>query len=118
MTAKEGFFCAAYELLDDKELDQFTSERLENLLSWFRQNLATPDKFNKSKSKGAWRRDSKGISWFKPEAKEVLAKSFELISLLKECGYSIEILRSDRVGYIVFEGSNQVVAEPFSDTPT
>jgi hypothetical protein len=36
--------------------------------------------------------------------------------LLQENGYPIEIIRAERVGYIVYEDEQQVVAEPFSDT--
>ena len=117
MAAREGFFCAAYELRKSAALDQHSSERLETLLAWFRQHLAIPNKFNKSKSKGAYRRDTKGLSWFKPNAEDALVKSFELISLLEENGYSVEILRSERIGYIVYEDENQIIAEPFTDTP-
>ena len=116
--ARAGFFQPAYELRDDNELDQYTSERLEDLLAWFRLNLAIPDKFNRSNSKGAWRRDTKGLSWYKSSAEEALRKSFELVSLLEENGYKIEMLRSTRIGYVVFEDDSQVIAEPFSDTPT
>lgn len=117
LNAREGFFRAAYELRERKILDHASIERLECLLEWFRQHLPIPDKFNKSTSKGAYRRDTKGLSWFKPNANEVLARSFELISLLEENGYCIEMLKSERIGYIVYEDECQIVAEPFSDTP-
>ena len=117
MAAREGFFRAAYELRESGELDLHTFERLEALLAWFHQHLSVPDKFNKSRSKGAYRRDTKGLSWFKPTSTEALAKSYELISLLEENGYIVEALRSDRIGYIVYEDESQIVAEPFSDTP-
>ncbi|WP_282610184.1 hypothetical protein [Pelagibius sp. Alg239-R121] len=117
LAAREGFFCAAYELRENATLDRHSLERLETLLAWFRKHLTIPNKFNKSTSKGAYRRDAKGLSWFKPNAKDALAKSFELISLLEENGCRIEMLKSKRIGYIVYEDESQVVAEPFSDTP-
>ena len=117
MKARDGFFCAAYDLRDDAHIDQFTSDQLEDLLSWFRQYLTIPRKFSRSRSKGGYRGDTKGLSWFKPEAKEALEKSYELIALLAENGYVIETIKSDRVGYVVYEDENQLVAEPFSDTP-
>ncbi|MEM8650255.1 MAG: hypothetical protein AAGF54_06970 [Pseudomonadota bacterium] len=117
MVAREGFFGAAYELRQSAALDKFSSERLESLLLWFNENLSIPTKFNRTKSKGAHRRETKGLSWFKPSAEEALAKSFELISLLEEYGHNIEVLKTERVGYIVYEDEHQVVAEPFSDTP-
>ncbi len=117
MDAREGFFCAAYELRDTAALDQYTFDRIEALLDWFRENLEIPYRFNRTKSKGAFQRNTKGLSWFRPEAREVLGKSYEMVALLKENGYQIDILRSDRIGYIVYEDPHQVIAEPFSDAP-
>lgn len=117
MDAREGFFCAAYDLRDMAELDQFTSARLEALLDWFRDNLDIPYRFNRTKSKGAFRRNTKGLSWFRPEADAILSKSYQMVALLQENGYEIDTLRSNRIGYIVYEDAHQVIAEPFSDTP-
>ena len=117
MGAREGFFCAAYALREDPMLDQYSAGRLEDLLDWFGQNLEIPYRFNRTKSKGAQHRNTKGLSWFRPEAEAVLAKSYEMVALLHENGYEIETLRSDRVGYIIYEDDHQVIAEPFADTP-
>ncbi len=117
MDARQGFFCAAYDLRDTAALDKYTFDRIKALLVWFRENLEIPYRFNRTKSKGAFQRNTKGLSWFKPEANEVLGKSYEMVALLKENGYQIDTLRSDRIGYIVYEDACQVIAEPFTDTP-
>ncbi len=118
MAARSGFFCAAYELRELATLDEFSHERLEGLLGWFRINLKVPTRFNSTKSKGAFRRETKGLSWFKPEATQIMDRCYDLIALLEENGYVIETLRSDRIGYVVYEDESQIVAEPFSDTTT
>ncbi len=115
--SREGFFCTAYTLLDTPELDPEIACQIEDLLGWFRENLPIPSKFDKTKSKGFYRRETKGLSWFKETADAPLAKSYELVTLLSECGYRIDTLRAKRVGYVVYEDEYQVVAEPFSDTP-
>ena len=115
--AREGFFCAAYELRSILNLEDYISEQLEDLLSWFRTNLTIPNNFNRSKSKGSRDKNAAGLSWFKEDASEAIRRSYELISLLQENGYPIGIIRVERVGYIVYEDEQQVVAEPFSDTP-
>ena len=118
MAARSGFFTAAYELREQNP-DQLTSLRLERHLAWFRENLEMPKTFTRSKSKGAWRvDDTKGLSWFKHTATEMLARAYDLAALLNESGHPIEILRSDRIGYIVYEDLHQIIAEPFSDTVT
>jgi hypothetical protein len=113
---REGFFCAAYELLNQMELSAASRERLEVLLGRFRRNLQIPDRFTSSRSKGTDRQIARGLSWFKNDASGAIEKSFELIDLLREHGYPIEVLRSQKVGRIVYEDGYQVVAEPFSDT--
>lgn len=116
-TAREGFFGAAYELKEQSATDPHALRQLEDLLAWFRQNLSIPPRFNRSKSKGFYRRTAtQGISWFKPTAKEHLAKGFELATLLVGNGYPIEVLKSTNPGYVVYEDEYQLVAEPFSDT--
>jgi len=114
--AREGFFCAAYELRSILNLEDYISEQLEDLLSWFRVNLPIPYKFNRSKSKGSRHKNGRGLCWFKEDASEAIGHSYELMSLLQENGYPIEIIHAERVGYIVYEDDQQVVAEPFSDT--
>ncbi|MEO0980041.1 MAG: hypothetical protein AAFY24_22445 [Pseudomonadota bacterium] len=46
-----------------------------------------------------------------------MSKSFELVHLLRDNGQVTEVIRTDRVGYIVYEDDVQIVAEPFADTP-
>ncbi|MFT6426269.1 MAG: hypothetical protein ACJAYH_001966 [Celeribacter sp.] len=81
-----------------------------------RDRSKVPERFSKSTSKGAADRDAKGLSWFKPTAKEHIAKAFELKAILEENGYAIEVLKESRIGYVTFEDEFQIVAEPFSDT--
>jgi len=61
---------------------------------------------------------TKGLGGFKPEATEMLAKSRDLIVVLPDNGYPIKTLRSARIGYVLYQDAHQIVAEPFSDTPT
>lgn len=118
LKARAGFFDAAYELCEFTRLDPASADRLEEHLAWFRTNLPIPKTFTRSKSKGSADREATpGLSWFKPEAKEPLAHAFDLVSLLRDFGYPIDILRTDRVGYVIYEDKLQLVAEPFADTP-
>ncbi|WP_238991678.1 hypothetical protein [Gemmobacter caeruleus] len=116
--AREGFFCAAYELRADRLLDPYSAERLEEALSWFRANLSVPKKFSRSAVKSHRNLEfTAGLSWFKEDATDVISRAFDLVALLDEHGYPTEIIRSDRVGYVMYEDNHQVVAEPFMDTP-
>jgi hypothetical protein len=110
---KDGVFRAAYALRRGNELSVADRQSLEDLLGWFKSNLAIPERFNKSKSKGYYRRRSAGISWLKPTASEHLAKMGELAKILQNNGYEVSQISTDRPGYVVFEDDHQVVAEPF-----
>jgi hypothetical protein len=116
--AREGFFCAAYELQSNEFIDKIALSQVDECLSWFKLNLPIPDRFNRSASKGAWRRETTaGLSWFKEDAIIVIKKSFELANILRENGFAIEVLKTERPGYIFYEDEQQTVAEPFFDTP-
>ncbi|WP_152610649.1 hypothetical protein [Ruegeria sp. ANG-R] len=62
MDVRKGFFCAAYNLYDTAPLDQYTLDRIEVRLGWFRENPEIPCRFNRTRSKGAFQRNTKGSS--------------------------------------------------------
>jgi hypothetical protein len=115
---RNGFFDAAYDLRNAKHTPDYTTEHLADLIAWFEKNLTTPSRFNRSSSKGAFRRNGMALSWFKPTAKEHLEKAHELCAVLREHGYAITILKTDKPGFIVCEDADQIVAEPLADSPT
>lgn len=51
-------------------------------------------------------------------AAEHIAKMYALIQVLEAHGVSVDILRTERPGYIVYEDEFQVAAEPFKETAT
>jgi len=110
---EEGVFGAAYELRDGTVISASDRLSLEGLLAWFRANLAVPQRFNRSKSKGYYRRKAAGISWLKPTAGEHIAQMRALVAILEGNGYRVSQITTDRPGYVVFEDDHQVVAEPF-----
>jgi hypothetical protein len=109
----EGIFNAAYDLRDETRAPVQHREVLDGLLSWFEANLATPRRFNRTKSKGYYRRNTAGVSWLKPSALDHVAKLRALAAVLEKNGYQISEITTDRPGYVVFEDDHQVVAEPF-----
>ena len=114
---EEGIFGAAYELRDGALTATADRGLLEELLSWFEVNLAEPTRFNKSKSKGSYRRKTAGISWLKPTAAKHIANMRALIAILEENGYRVSQITTKRPGYVVYEDEHQVVAEPFRGSP-
>jgi hypothetical protein len=113
-----GLFAAAYALRDGEDTSESDRQRLTELLSWFNERLPTPERFNRSSSKGYYRRTTKGISWFRDTAEQHIARMYELMRIAESNGHSVSVIQEDRLGYVVYEDEFQVVAEPFADTQT
>ena len=113
-----GLFQIAYSIRDSHATSQGVERAIRQQLDWFSKHLPAPKRFNRSRSKGYYRRTTKGISWFKDTATECLARMFILKRIAEEHGYLVSVISEDRIGFIVYEDEVQVVAEPFSDTRT
>jgi hypothetical protein len=111
----DGLFVAAYDLTRGNELPNHHRENLSELIDWFRKNLKRPSKFNSSSSKGADRRNTKGVSWYKDTSIEHIEKMREISAILRDLGLSVNERATIRPGYIVYEDDFQVVAEPFNE---
>lgn len=114
----DGLFGAAYAVRDAEETTIDDRERLTEQLAWFVQNLPIPERFNRSSSKGYYRRNTKGIAWFRDDAREHISRMHEMKRIVEANGHIVHIVREDRVGYVVYEDDVQVIAEPFADTRT
>ncbi|GLH76370.1 hypothetical protein SSBR45G_12780 [Bradyrhizobium sp. SSBR45G] len=113
----EGIFRAAYGLQKNPKTSSQDRKELDVVLSWLGANLAVPRRFNRSKSKGFYRRRTAGVSWLKSTAYEHVSKMRELSAILERNGIGVSQIRTDRPGYLVFEDEHQVVAEPFRSEP-
>ena len=113
-----GVVAVAYDLVDEDKLAPDLLAQLRQSIAWIEKNLATPDRFNRTTSKGWYRRTTRGISWLRMSASLHVAALRRLAELVAAAGYPTKELTAARVGYIVYEDEAQVVAEPFRDTPT
>ena len=113
--ADDGVFEVAYDLQHEGELTPHERQELEGLLSWFGDELVIPTRFNRSKSKGHYRRATKGISWLKSSATAHVAKMHRLAAILATQGHHVRVIKTSRPGYVVYEDDHQIVAEPFND---
>jgi len=113
-----GVIGAAYELLRQDTVSHELRSELAHWIEWFEANLPVPDRFNRTKSKGWYRRETRGISWLRTSAADHLSAMANLAECVSKCGHATAEVRSERVGYLVYEDEIQVIAEPFRDTPT
>ena len=110
---RQGLFQALVEIRERGELFEYELERVKEILKWFNENLKKPASFNCSSKPHAL---NKAISWFKDSAEPQISRMRELVGILENHGVSVDVIRTDRPGYIVYEDEHQITAEPFSDS--
>src|SRR5215216_925956 len=96
---EDGTFSLAYELKDSPHVEAADRNQLTETLAWFEKNLETPTRFNRTRSKGSYRRKTCGIAWFKDTATEHLARMHQIKGVLENYGYAAVMLSEARVGY-------------------
>ena len=79
-----------------------------------RETFETNHILNRSKSKGYYRRRTRGIAWFRDTATECLSRIHEIKQVLEANGHPVTMIREERVGYVVYEDDFQVVAEQWA----
>ena len=72
-------------------------------LAWLEKNLETPTRFGRTKSKGFYRRKTRGIAWFKDTASEHLARMHQIKAVLERYGHFVVMLSEARVGYVIYD---------------
>jgi pyruvate-formate lyase-activating enzyme len=111
----QGIFQAISDLEHAGVLITHEQETYDAVYDWFRINLKKPDSFTRSSKPHA---KNVALSWFKDSAKEHMARVYELCAILEAHDVHVEVLRTERPGYVVYEDNFQVAAEPFQDTPS
>jgi hypothetical protein len=109
-----GIFGAAYELLNDDKLPDYSRTEIRTTLNWFKTNLPIPERFVRSRKP---HRTDDGICWFKTQATDCMRKIRYLVILVSEHNIAVRELITDTPGYMIYEDESQVVAKPFSSTP-
>jgi hypothetical protein len=109
-----GVFHAVLGLREAGKLAEHEEELHDLTRQWFNDNLEKPTRFTASKPP-FYRKPNKAISWFKNNAKDHLAHIRDLVAILQNHGIAVRMLKTDRVGYVVYEDEFQIVAEPFTN---
>ncbi len=95
-------------LRDQGELEPYEVEVVESTFEWLNQHLPMPP-FKHNLELGKWTEDA--VAWFIPEAKEPIARMWDLVAVLKEHGVAVRVFRTEYPGRIVYRDNYQVVAE-------
>jgi hypothetical protein len=108
-----GVFHAVGNLRRWGRLSRDEEGRHDVIRKWFNENLEKPRRFTAAKPP-FHAKQARAISWFKDSAHEHISRVRELVAILEHHGISVRMLKTDRVGYIVYEDEYQIVAEPFA----
>ena len=103
------------ELRDSGKLSPHDQIHVNEIREWFGNNLERPGYRLDSGRRG---RQLQAISWYKSTATKHIDKMREYQRVLESYGYVVEMIKSNRPGYIVYEDEFQVAAYPFADTST
>ncbi len=115
---REGVFPTAYALLRQAQISDHDLTVLCEAVEWIEQNIPKPTRFARSFSKGEWRRETGGLSWFKDSAHEAINHMRTIARILDAHDLAVSVISTKGPGYIVYEDDVQVVGEPFADTQT
>lgn len=104
---ESGLFTHAYELLDDPTTPRHAYDRLYEAVVWFERNLPIPDRSLLTPL---------AIFWFQARAGAMIRRFWGLAAVLRELDHDVQILKTSRPGYVLYEDDFQVGAVPFQDT--
>ncbi|MFO1017829.1 MAG: hypothetical protein U1E03_09550 [Hyphomonadaceae bacterium] len=116
---RSGLFQALTEILEDESAAQLRPAILD-LSKWFDANLRSPFRNSTRQSQPDWKIEpqSRSISWIKVASNEHLSRLFQLRALVEQAGWQVDELRTTKPERVLYEDEHQIVAIPFSDTPT
>jgi hypothetical protein len=103
---EQGIFQAAARALEWRSITDSDADELNELRTWFCQNLEKPTSFGRDKLR-------LGICWFKTGSTEHISRIWEMVQILERNGIYVKKVRTDKPGYVIYEDEWQLVAEPF-----
>lgn len=111
-----GIFRAVAQVMDDPDLPDYQHDYLTEILDWFQDELPIPTDFNRSTNNRY--RNGMAICWLRETATDHLSRMHEIKAILEQQDVLVEQVWTTKPGYVVYEDTYQVVALPFSSTPT
>ncbi|MCO5113909.1 MAG: hypothetical protein M9899_07020 [Bdellovibrionaceae bacterium] len=111
---EKGIFSIAYDILRLDQAPEYELNEIKKSLFWLETHLPAAKKFSRKKNIGD--KNTQGISWIKSDANEIVKRLYELKDIIERHGYQVEVIKTQRPGYIVYEDRFQIVAEPFRES--
>ncbi|MEL6209554.1 MAG: hypothetical protein AAFR44_05105 [Pseudomonadota bacterium] len=107
--AEAGFFHAAYAVRDNGTQPAWLRQEVARQLTWYNRHLPVPGRLCREfRRRGTiW-----GICWFRPEAKEAIARAHYTAWLMEEGGEPVRRLMTEAPGELLWRDAMQVVTKP------
>ena len=105
-----GIFAAVKRLPPVGQVADWDEKRMDEIFAWFRENLPSPTRVARSRRPNG---HGAAVSWFRDSASKHIEMARELAAILEAHDIGVEMVSTDRPGYVVYEDEFQVVAEPF-----
>lgn len=103
-----GLFTAASDLWDSGELPDYEIDALAEVEHWFNAHMKAPFDYL---PEHPWY--DQCICWFKSDAREHLARAWEMVSILERNGVFIWTVKSEKPGQVYYEDEVQVFVRPY-----
>lgn len=103
-----GVFIAAQHLQESGALTPQERLALQEVIRWFDRAMPAPPDSD--------RLDKRAIYWLKSDAEGLTRRLWELAQLLRSHGLMVEMVKTTKPGYVVYEDRFQVAAVPFRDS--
>lgn len=105
--AELGIFHGVFRALHrPSDSPDWLREELRREYDWFNAQLAIPEALHLRAGRHSWR---PGICWFRPEAREHIARARYMAWLLRELGQPVREIRARRPGTVFWRDPHQVV---------
>ena len=110
-----GLIQALFELRNAGKLLPYEFDDVEEIRRWLEQNLARPSSLDGSAETHA---PENAHSWFKDSATEHISRMQQLVEILESHDVPVEVITTNRPGFITYEDDHQIVAESIEDLQT
>ena len=100
-----GLLVAAHELRESGELEPYEDHLLGQALEWFNTRLPVPAILKQEQNVRA-------LSWFTSSAQPAIDCMWDVVAVFRSYGATVELLKTDDPGTILYSDSWQVVAKP------
>jgi len=81
----------------DYRFEDWAFAVLDDDLNWFQEHLPVPNNV----------RGGRALCWFRPEAREVISRAWQMAKLVESAGIPVRVYRKVRPGTVVYEATSR-----------